>query len=120
MEPEQGVAPILVRIERPGAERVVQPFRHRPGQVGVQPDHRRAGGAKPVLKAVTFDLGAGIKTVQMADGTIYEEALDSSTVSKLGSVEPAAESLATFVEQVRAPRREETRAEKPANGMARN
>jgi len=40
----------------------------------------------------------------MTDGTVHEEPLDSSTVSKLGSVEPAAESLTSFVEQVRTKR----------------
>jgi hypothetical protein len=62
------------------------------------------GSQKPASKSVTLDLSSGIKTVQMTDGTVHEEPLDSSTVSKLGSVEPAAESLTSFVEQVRTKR----------------
>ena len=56
---------------------------------------------KSAPKTVTFDLGSGIKTVQMTDGTIHEEPFDSSTVAKLGSVERASDSLTTFVDQVR-------------------
>ena len=62
------------------------------------------GAHRPALKSVTLDLSSGIKTLQMTDGTIHEEPLESSTVSKLGSVEPAAESLTSFVEQVRSKR----------------
>jgi hypothetical protein len=65
------------------------------------------GTQESALKSVTLDLSSGIKTVLMTDGTVHEEPLDSSTVSKLGSVEPAAESLTSFVEQVRAKRSED-------------
>ena len=73
----------------------------------------RSGPAqqKPAVKAVTFDLSSGIKTVQMTDGTIHEQPFDSSTLSKLGSMEPATESLTTFVEQVRSRAGEERTAE---------
>ena len=57
-------------------------------------------GPKPTLKSVTFDLSSGIKSVQMTDGTIREEPLDSSMVSTLRALEPAAASLNAFVEKV--------------------
>lgn len=71
------------------------------GATIIEPDSK-AQDDKPALKAVTFDLGSGIKTVQMTDGTIHEEPLDSSTASKLGNA-PSAErqDLNTFVEQLR-------------------
>ena len=62
------------------------------------------GAQKPFLKSITFDLSSGIKSVQMTDGTVHEEPLDSSMVSTLRSLEPAAGSLNAFVEQVRANR----------------
>ena len=104
----------------------------KPTAEGAAPDPRKAGvvfssgtessgSQTPTLRAVTFDLGSGIKTVQMTDGTIQEEALDSSTLSKLISIEPLAEGLASFVTQVRTSHSEGTKAEKPsAKGPARN
>jgi len=59
---------------------------------------------KPSLKSITFDLSSGIKSVQMTDGTVHEEPLDSSIVAKLGQLEPAAGSLNAFLEQVRGTR----------------
>ena len=59
---------------------------------------------KSALKSITFDFSNGIKTVQMMDGTIHEELLDSSILAKLGSVDPTAESLTSFIEQVRTTR----------------
>jgi len=56
---------------------------------------------KPALRSVTFDLFSGIKSVQMTDGTVHEEPLDSSMVTTLRSLEPAAESLNSFLELVR-------------------
>jgi len=80
-----------------------------------------SGAQKPALRAITFDLGSGIKTVQMTDGTLHEEALDSSTLSKLSSIEPAAEDLTSFIEQVRTSYGEGTRAkESSVKGAARN
>lgn len=81
----------------------------------------RHGAQRPALKSVTLDLSSGIKTVQLTDGTIHEEALDSSILSKLGSVEPATESLTSFVEQVRATRsKDAATAKPPGNGPATN
>ena len=82
----------------------------------------RHGAQRPALKSVTLDLSSGIKTVQLTDGTIHEEALDSSTLSKLGSVEPATESLTSFVEQVRATRSEDSTAtaKPPGEGPTTN
>ena len=60
------------------------------------------GAQKSALKSVTFDFSSGIKTVSMTDGTIHEEPFDSSTLSTLGSLEPATERLTLSVEQVRA------------------
>jgi hypothetical protein len=57
-------------------------------------------GPKPAIKSVSFDLSSGIKTVRMTGGTVHEEPIDSSTVSKLGA-EPAGASLTSFVDQVR-------------------
>lgn len=57
-------------------------------------------GPKPAIKSVSFDLSSGIKTVRMTDGTVHEEPIDSSTVSKLGA-EPTGASLTSFVDQVR-------------------
>ena len=63
-----------------------------------------ANGQKPAIKSVSFDLSSGIKTIRMMDGTVHEEPIDSSAMSKLGS-EPAGASLTSFVDQVRkAPR----------------
>ena len=62
------------------------------------------GVQKPSLKSITFDLSSGIKSVQMTDGTVHEEPLDSSIVAKLGQLEPAAGSLNAFLEQVRGTR----------------
>src|SRR3954471_24689188 len=63
-----------------------------------------ANGQKPAIKSVSFDLNSGIKTIRMMDGTVHEEPIDSSAMSKLGS-EPAGASLTSFVDQVRkAPR----------------
>ena len=64
------------------------------------PKSTRVQGAPLVLKSVTFDLVSGIKTLRMTDGTVHEEAVDSSIVSKLGALEPAA-GLNSFIEQVR-------------------
>jgi hypothetical protein len=61
----------------------------------------RDGAQKSALKSVTFDFGSGIKTMLMTDGTISEESFDSSTLSKFGLLEPAAERLTLSVEQVR-------------------
>jgi hypothetical protein len=84
-----------------------------PAGAGLQPDPATQdatasidgaapGARQPALKSVTFDLSSGIKTVQLADGTVREEPLDSGTVAKLSAMEPAAESLTTFVARVRA------------------
>ena len=63
-----------------------------------------ANGQNPAIKSVSFDLSSGIKTIRMTDGTVHEEPIDSSAMSKLGS-EPAGASLTSFVDQVRkAPR----------------
>jgi len=104
----------------------------KPTAGGAAPDPRKAGvvfssgtessgSQTPTLRAITFDLGSGIKTVQMTDGTLHEEALDSSTLSKLSSIKPAAEDLTSFIEQVRTSYGEGTRAkESSVKGAARN
>jgi hypothetical protein len=75
---------------------------------------------KPILKAVTFDLSSVIKTVQMTDGTVHEEALDSSTLAKLSAMEPAAEGLSTFVQQVRGRGGEASRSERLVHSQPEN
>jgi len=55
------------------------------------------------VKSVSFDLSSGIKTVQMTDGSVHKESIDSGTVSKL-SAEPPGASLTGFVDQVRKPK----------------
>jgi hypothetical protein len=90
-----------------------RPERALPADAGSRPGPAtpdvvaNSGGTSPearqsALKSVTFDLSSGIKTVQLADGTVHEEPLDSGTVAKLSAMEPAAESLTTFVARVRA------------------
>jgi len=70
---------------------------------------------KPALKSITFDLFSGIKSVQMTDGTVREEPLDSSIVSTLRLLEPEAGSLNSFVEQLRTDRPLEVTVTPPAS-----
>jgi hypothetical protein len=56
---------------------------------------------KTMLKTVVFDVGSGIKTTIMIDGSIHEELFDSSVLSKLTPEHGAMDSLAGFVNQLR-------------------
>ncbi|HZH53128.1 MAG TPA: hypothetical protein VEZ16_14745 [Microvirga sp.] len=60
------------------------------------------GGAVPsTIKSVSFDVGSGIKTTVMTDGSIHEEPFDSGTLAKLEADPEDAESLNAFVKQLR-------------------
>jgi hypothetical protein len=84
---------------------VVKPPVHKPdatlvaAPVGTQPS------GKAGIKSVSFDLASGIKTTEMTDGSVHEEAFDSSALPKLGTDGRAPDSLTGFVEQVRKPQR---------------
>jgi hypothetical protein len=64
--------------------------------------------SKTMLKAVVFDVGSGIKTTIMIDGSIHEELFDSSVLSKLTPEHGAMDSLSGFVNQLRKSSSEET------------
>jgi hypothetical protein len=88
----------------------VQPKRLQaaaPAQVPAPPAKRTAepaekgGPSKPAVKSVSFDLSSGIKTIEMADGTVHEEPFDAKALSTLEPAQPAASALTGFVDQVR-------------------
>lgn len=59
---------------------------------------------KAAIKSVSFDVESGIKTVQMKDGSIHEELFDESVLLGPGKTkESDAESLTSFVNQLRRP-----------------
>jgi len=90
-EPTRGVpeAAPTPRVATPAPNRVSEPA-------------GPTGGPKPPIRSVSFDLSSGVKTVQMTDGSVHEEPIDSGTLSRLGA-EPAGASLTSFVDQVRKP-----------------
>jgi len=54
-----------------------------------------------MVKSVTFDVEAGIKTTIMKDGSIEEEPFDSGMLSSLLSEHGSTNSLSAFVERLR-------------------
>jgi hypothetical protein len=64
----------------------------------------------PMIKSVSFDVGSGIKTTIMTDGSILEELFDSSMLSKLASEQGVSGSLTDYVNQLRKASASETTA----------
>ncbi|MBZ6077907.1 hypothetical protein [Microvirga puerhi] len=64
--------------------------------------------AKPMVKSVSFDVGSGIKTIIMSDGSIQEEPFDTGMVEKLAFEQDSSGSLTDFVKQIRKAAPEET------------
>jgi FtsZ-interacting cell division protein ZipA len=63
---------------------------------------------KTMLKTVVFDVVSGIKTTIMIDGSIHEELIDNSVLSKLAPEHGDMGSLAGFVNHLRKSSGEET------------
>ena len=53
------------------------------------------------VKAISFDVETGIKTIVMVDGTVEEEPFDSSVLAQLAPEQGGANSLTAFVKQLR-------------------
>lgn len=105
----EGAATRPAKAERAEAAAAVQDAANSAPSLVAQPAARQEP-PKAAVKTLSFDLGSGVKRTEMTDGTVRAEPFDSSTVWKLRSTEPAASSLAGFVDQVR---------KAPPNGQAR-
>jgi hypothetical protein len=69
------------------------------------------GGGPAAVRAITFDLRSGIKTIHRHDGSVHEEPFDAAELQRLSSVvdrgpasaPPARSGLDGFVDQLRRP-----------------
>jgi len=93
------VSPSERPVQSAGADPASPPAAPDPASVATPPPQPE--GRPPTIKSVSFDVGSGIKTTVMTDGSIREEPFDSSTLAQIDDDPEDADSLNAFVNRLR-------------------